>query len=522
MTRLSLLRRLTSFLSPASAGDHHRARPAATRLSVERLEARDVPAFLAPVQYSMSNMASGSVVTADLNGDGLSDIAVHRDSGEDSISVRLNNGDGTFGAVHNFYGGFYWGSGQTLATGDFNGDGKTDLAAGHYNGVNVLLGDGAGSFATPIEYLFPDSETATALTTADLNGDGNLDLIAGTQNWYGDPSLGQSLAVFMGNGDGTFAAPAFYALPYDNDIYTYPTSIQVGDLNEDGNPDVVASRESNTLDVLFGNGDGTLGSVSLVPTDSSQIWSISVALGDVNGDGHLDLVANDTWGVSVKVLTGDGTGAFAPSVSYTVGELPMAVRLGDVNADGRLDIVTANSDGNNASVLLGVSGGSFALVRNFAAIDGPYSFALGNFDGNGYPDLVVGSQEGQGIATIRNDGSWSLIGTPTLSISDVSKAEGAKGSTYFTFTVTLAFSLDVAVTVNYATANGTATTANADYVAKSGTITFAPGETSKTITIEVKGDRKKEANETFFVRLSAGVNALIADNEGVGTIWNDD
>lgn len=524
MSRPSLLRRLTSFLSHAPAGDSHRVRPAATRLSVERLEFRDVPAFLAPVQYSMGNMAYGSVVTADLNGDGLSDIAVHRDSGEDSISVRLNNGDGTFGSVHNFYGGLNaWGTGQTLAVGDFNGDGKTDLAAGHNNGVNVLLGNGAGSFAAPIEYLFPDSETATALTTVDLNGDGNLDLVAGGQNWYGDPSTGQFLAVFLGNGTGTFATPTFYALPYDNDIYTFPSSIQVGDLNEDGHPDVVASRKFNTLNVLLGNGDGTLGSVALVPTASSPtVWSQSVAIGDVNGDGHLDLVANDTYGTTVKVLAGDGTGAFAAGVSYTVGQSPSSVRLGDVNADGRLDVVTANADGDNVSVLLGVSGGSFALVRNFAAIDGPYSIALGNFDGNGYPDLVVTSQLGQGVATIRNDGNWTLIGTPTLSIADVSMAEGARGTTYFSFTVTLSFSLDVAVTVNFATANGTATTANSDYVAKSGTLTFAPGETSKTITIAVQGDRKKEANETFFVRLSVAVNASISDNEGVGTVLNDD
>lgn len=517
MTRRSLFRDLASALSPATA------RPT-TRLAVERLEFRDVPAFLTPVNYSMGSMTYGSVVTADLNGDGLSDIVVHRDSGADSVSVRLNNGDGTFGPVQNYNGGDnFWGRGQTLAVGDFNGDGKTDLAAGHNTGVNVLLGNGAGSFAAPIVYLFPDSESAISLTAADLNGDGKLDLVAGTQNWYGDPSTGQSLAVFMGNGNGTFTTPTFHALPTDADIYAFPSSVQVGDVNEDGRPDVVAARMYNTLDVLLGNGDGTLGAVALFPTGPTpSVWSQSVALGDVNGDGHLDVVANDSNGSAVRVLPGNGSGTFAAGVSYAVGASPSAVRLADVNADGRLDVLTANANGNNVSVLLGQSGGSFATLRNFAANNGPYSFAVGHFDGNGYPDLVVTSQQGQGIATIRNDGNWTLIGTPTIRIADVTQAEGNSGSTYFNFTVTLAYSLDVPVTVNFATANGTATTANGDYLAKSGTLTFAPGETSKTVTIEVKGDRKKEANEVFYVRLSTAVNALIADNEGVGTIINDD
>jgi hypothetical protein len=91
----------------------------------------------------------------------------------------------------------------------------------------------------------------------------------------------------------------------------------------------------------------------------------------------------------------------------------------------------------------------------------------------------------------------------------------------FVFTLTLSAPADGPVTVNYATANGTAT-AGSDYVAQSGTVTFAAGETSKTISIVVNGDRKREANETFFVNLSDVVGALLQDNQGVGTILNDD
>ena len=102
--------------------------------------------------------------------------------------------------------------------------------------------------------------------------------------------------------------------------------------------------------------------------------------------------------------------------------------------------------------------------------------------------------------------------------------EGKKGqTTLFTFTVTLSAAYDQAVTMSYRTVNGTATTSDSDYVAKTGTLTFAPGETTKTITIEVKGDSKKEANETFYLDLfDNSSNSLFTKNRGIGTILNDD
>jgi hypothetical protein len=125
--------------------------------------------------------------------------------------------------------------------------------------------------------------------------------------------------------------------------------------------------------------------------------------------------------------------------------------------------------------------------------------------------------DGQGVGTIRDD-------EPRISIGDVTKKEGnGKKTTLFTFTVTLSAAYDQAVTMSFQTVNGTATTSNGDYVAKTGTLTFAPGETSKTITIEVKSDNKREANETFYVDLfGLSGNSLFTKNRGVGTILNDD
>jgi len=125
--------------------------------------------------------------------------------------------------------------------------------------------------------------------------------------------------------------------------------------------------------------------------------------------------------------------------------------------------------------------------------------------------------DGQGVGTIVDD-------EPRISISDVTKAEGKKNqTTQFTFTVTLSAAYDQAVTVSFKTTDGTAKTSDQDYVAKTGTLTFAPGETTKTITIEVNGDSKKEANETFYLDLFGNSsNSLFTKNRGIGTILNDD
>ena len=115
----------------------------------------------------------------------------------------------------------------------------------------------------------------------------------------------------------------------------------------------------------------------------------------------------------------------------------------------------------------------------------------------------------------RSCGSWSTSGLPSLTIGDVTVTEGHAGTQSATFTVTLSAASDQPVTVAYATADGTAT-AGSDYQAASGTLTFAPGETSKTITVLVNGDRLGEPNETFLVNLSGPTNATIADGQGVG------
>jgi hypothetical protein len=186
-------------------------------------------------------------------------------------------------------------------------------------------------------------------------------------------------------------------------------------------------------------------------------------------------------------------------------------------------------------VTFATANGSATAGSDYQATSGALTFAPGettktvtvlvNGDRVGEPNetfLVNLSQpsggaviaDGQGIGTIMDD-------EPRIGINDVTKKEGNSGTTLFVFTVTVSAAYDVPVTVNCATVNGTAK-AGDDYEVTSGTITFAPGETSKTITVVVNGDRKREANETFFVSLSGAFGALILDGQGLGTILNDD
>jgi subtilisin family serine protease len=178
---------------------------------------------------------------------------------------------------------------------------------------------------------------------------------------------------------------------------------------------------------------------------------------------------------------------------------------------------TAGSDYQSASGTLIFAPGEtskFITVRvNGDRLGEPHETFFVNLAGA--TNAVISDAQGRG--TVIDD-------EPRISISDFSKAEGRnRTTTLFTFTVTLSQAYDSAVTVTYRTVNGTATTNNKDYVAKTGTLTFAPGETTKTITIEVTGDNKREALETFYVDLAGNSsNSLFSKSRGVGSVLNDD
>ena len=192
----------------------------------------------------------------------------------------------------------------------------------------------------------------------------------------------------------------------------------------------------------------------------------------------------------------------------------LAVTVAYATADGT---ATASSDYQAASGTLiipaGQTTGTITVLVNGDRVGEANETFFVNLSGATNATIA----DGQGLGTILDD-------EPRIRISDFAKAEGTRGqTTLFTFTVTLSAAYDQPVTVSYRTANGTATTGDNDYVGKTGTLTFSPGETTKTFTIVVMGDSKKEANETFFVDLFGNSsNSLLAKKRGIGTILNDD
>jgi hypothetical protein len=275
---------------------------------------------------------SGSVALGDFNGDGNLDLAVAVPNYVDSVYILLGDGTGNFGLASSPYVGYP--ANGSLAVGDFNGDGKLDLAVGTTGGISILLGDGRGNFtlaSSPVTDLYHPS-----LAVGDFNGDGKLDLAVPKNN---------TVSILLGDGTGNFTLASSPA------VGNNPVSVAVGDFNEDGKLDLaVANENDNTVSILLGDGTG---SFTLASSPAVGNYPASVAVGDFNGDGKLDLV---TTGSAISVLMGDGAGNITLASSPADGDYPASVAVGDFNGDGRLDLAVANySDGlseETVSILL--------------------------------------------------------------------------------------------------------------------------------------------------------------------------
>ncbi len=370
-----------------------------------------------------SNPATGgaptSVAVGDFNGDGIPDLAV---AGEysSSVTVLLGNGDGTFTATAT--GPATCDMPFSLAVGDFNGDGIQDLAVANLasNTVTVLLGNGDGTF-TPTAASPATGKNPRSLAVGDFNGDGIQDLAVA--------NLGSNtVTVLLGNGDGTFTpaatSPATGSSPY---------FIAVGDFNGDGIQDLaVANGGSGTVTILLGNGDGTFTATAVSPATGT---SASIAVGDFNGDGIPDLavaVEITDEDNAVTILLGKGDGTFtATATSPGTDYYSLSIAVGDFNGDGLPDLATANYenwrfDGDTVTVLL--------TERTQTAIAngiGVLPVATGTH-------LVLATYSGDSNYAPSTSGTTSLTanqGTPTVSVT--ASANPAAYGTPVTLTLTV-------------------------------------------------------------------------------------
>jgi len=315
-----------------------------------------------------------SIAVGDFNGDGNLDLA-GSDIWDINVSIFLGDGKGNFTLVSSIPTGSTH-QDHSVAVGDFNEDGKIDLAVVNrwtYN-VSILLGDGTGNF-TPFSYPFAYNPFTVAV--GDFNGDGHLDLATA-----GDDD---AVAILLGDGTGNFTpGPLLPAGAWDWDI-------AIGDFNRDGKLDLVtADYRNNTVCILLGDGTGNFTLTSVLPAGNTPT---SVAVGDFNGDGNLDLAVGNDGSATVSILLGDGTGNFTLA-SSAVGTAPWGVALGDFNGDSKLDLAVANLGNSTAYVELGDGNGNFHLVSNLGLGDWgtAYSAAVGDFNGDGKMDFVTGGR----------------------------------------------------------------------------------------------------------------------------------
>jgi hypothetical protein len=289
---------------------------------------------------------------------------------------------------------------SAVAVGDFNGDGILDVAALNdvdpVGSVTILIGDGSGGFtARP---AIPVGAAPYAVAVGDFNGDGILDLVTANQH-------GNNVTILLGNGDGTFTqAPGSPVA-----VGGTPHSVAVGDFDGDGIADLaVANSASNTVTILRGNGSGGFTQFTGSPVAVSA-GPESLAVGDFNGNGILDLVTANRGSGTVSIMLGNGSGGFSNATGspVTVGSNPLWVAVGDFNGDGIADLATANLNDNNVSLLRGNGSGGFAPFPSSPVAVGPapYGVAVGDFDGDGIADLAVVNHNSNNVSVLRGNGS---------------------------------------------------------------------------------------------------------------------
>jgi hypothetical protein len=382
--------------------------------------------FLPQVTYVMSS-SPVSVAIGDLNGDGRPDVAVGR--GGSNFAAFPVNPNGTLGtrrdvivaccnspivigdftedgladvagnsAVVPGNGDYTFGPRLSLpsaalapAAGDWNGDGRTDLALAGAS-VTVLLANRIPVVGARTD--FPSSYLPSDMVVADLDEDGSLDVAA--------PNAQSSLlSIFPGNGIGGFGARV------DRATGTNPVSVAAGDVNGDGWTDLAtANTAGGSVSLFLSTGAGTFAP----RTDHAAANQPSaVALADLNGDLLDDVLVADHNAHALSVFAGRSDGGLEPRVDYPTGYYPSDVAAGDLDLDGRIDVAVTNASSNTVSVFLTTEVGVPAPAVPYPTGVDPRSVAVGDVNGDGFPDLVVANETSNTISVLAGDGSGGFV-----------------------------------------------------------------------------------------------------------------
>ncbi len=336
--------------------------------------------------YNFGDELMGDVATGDFNGDENLDVVVVNGL-DQSIYIYLGNGDGTLGEAALCYSGINvlpWAGDITIAY--INGDDDLDLVVpAPGQGVHLFLGNGDGTFNSPAIYPFASPSVAIA----DIDGDTAMDMAVGE-------SENNTVSVLLGNGDGSFQSPISIDLN-DNPSYS-PTYIDLYDLNNDGNPDLIMrSALNNKIWTMLGNSDGTFQEAvfSTIIDVGSQMWESQIAIGTFDNNNTPDLVLCPSMlsGGGMFILLGNGDGTFQESTRISTGTNHWSIAVGDLDGNGTLDLTAGNyypapDDSYYFSVYLGNGDGTFGNAINYLTEIDACPITLGDFDGDGTLDLA--------------------------------------------------------------------------------------------------------------------------------------
>ncbi len=309
------------------------------------------------------------------------------------MTVFLNKGNGTFGAGKTFAVG---NNPVGIVAGDFNGDGKTDLAVADRgdNTVRILLGAGNGTFKLATTAL--SAAAPNGIAAYDFNGDKTTDIVVSDRN-------SKQITLFLSKSGG-FAAGKTIA------VESLPNAITVADVNGDKKPDLLVANgggngktDHGSVSVLLGNGKGGFTSSGNFPALNNPT---SLTVGDFDGDGKMDVLTGDPGNGSGALLLGAGNGTFGPPAKLASGGTPQAVASGDFNGDGLTDVAfpdTGSGAGaNKIAVLSGRGDGSFAAPVNLATDVAIESLVAVDLNGDGKLDLVAVARDSNKLVVFLN------------------------------------------------------------------------------------------------------------------------
>lgn len=374
---------------------------------VEELNVASAAPGLALRRILPSGFIPSAVTTGDFNRDGRADLAATI-GGEDSVWIYLGRGDGSFDlpSILPLAGS----APAAVVAADLRGRGILDLIVAEVDTgtVNILPGRGDGTFDAQAQIPLPVSPIFIAVQDVDL--DSRLDLIVGLA---GDLTTGP-FAVLLGDGQGNFSSPLFAA----TDRFYFGRWLAVGDANRDGFSDVLVTGDDPTggsTQIFVSRGDGSFqAGEKLAEANAIGRAPTTASLGDLNADGCADAVVNDTFGLSIVFLSRcDGTFDMTTLRTYGAGDLGYASTIVDINRDGNLDVLTSgffappsvfgSFAGNLLSVRLGGGDGTLQSAEVFRGGVSMFSLAVADFNGDGWLDVTTADQDSDSISVFLND-----------------------------------------------------------------------------------------------------------------------